>query len=106
MCGFPSSAYPFFLLGYFVFMAFCVFFGQCMAGLMPNIMAGQILVPLIQTLWNLSNGFLIPKSEMPAYWSIFNIGEFRCTPEEFVPITSPPLVNGHPNPLCHRHIKR
>ncbi|KAJ8557584.1 hypothetical protein K7X08_003209 [Anisodus acutangulus] len=71
MIGFHWSAGKFFLFYFFVFMCFVYFtmYGMMLVALTPNYHIASIVISFFLSFWNLFSGFLIPRTEIPIWWS-------------------------------------
>eukprot|EP00475_Leptophrys_vorax_P006508 TRINITY_DN14029_c0_g2_i1.p3 TRINITY_DN14029_c0_g2~~TRINITY_DN14029_c0_g2_i1.p3 ORF type:complete len:193 (-),score=6.95 TRINITY_DN14029_c0_g2_i1:108-635(-) len=65
-----SSAADFFLfwLNFMLYSATITLFGIFMAMLTPNAETATIIIPVIINIWNITSGFMIPKSSIPSFW--------------------------------------
>ncbi|CAH9108624.1 unnamed protein product [Cuscuta epithymum] len=70
MIGFHWEAHRFFWFYYYVFMSFIYFtmYGMMLVALTPNYQIAAIVMSFFLTFWNLFSGFLIPRTQIPAWW--------------------------------------
>eukprot|EP01065_Artemidia_motanka_P044048 TRINITY_DN6212_c0_g1_i1.p1 TRINITY_DN6212_c0_g1~~TRINITY_DN6212_c0_g1_i1.p1 ORF type:complete len:1335 (+),score=424.94 TRINITY_DN6212_c0_g1_i1:69-4073(+) len=112
LCGFSSSSYPFYLGMYLLFATYMIYYGQAVAALCKTEMVANILIPLLQMIWNLHSGFMILSPDIPNYFIEFHVvnpmayflsgmvsnvvhhqGHFTCTEDETTPLMCP-ILNG------------
>lgn len=70
MIGFKSTAgaFFFFLLVFFLSLLIFTFFGQMCLYVMPNVQAAQALSATLAAIFDVLNGFFIPRNLMPGWW--------------------------------------
>ncbi|KAJ9553698.1 hypothetical protein OSB04_017743 [Centaurea solstitialis] len=70
MIGFGWSASKFLWFYFFVFMCFIYFtlYGMMLVALTPNYHIAAITMSFFLSFWNLFNGFLIPRTQIPIWW--------------------------------------
>ncbi|CAI5514863.1 unnamed protein product [Closterium sp. Naga37s-1] len=64
------SAEDFFLfwLNFFLYSSCITYYGIFMAMLTPNAETATVIIPVIVNIWNITSGFMIPKTEIPSFW--------------------------------------
>ncbi|GJP31886.1 hypothetical protein CLOM_g15887, partial [Closterium sp. NIES-68] len=65
-----GSASDFFLfwVNFFLYSACITYYGIFMAMLTPNAETATVIIPVIVNIWNITSGFMIPKTEIPGFW--------------------------------------
>ncbi|KAJ8755785.1 hypothetical protein K2173_024329 [Erythroxylum novogranatense] len=71
MIGFEWTLAKFFWYLYFMYFTFLyyTFYGMMMVAVSPNYHVSAIIASSFYALWNLFCGFIIPKTQMPVWWS-------------------------------------
>ncbi|KAK6942636.1 ABC-2 type transporter [Dillenia turbinata] len=71
MIGFEWTAAKFFYFYYFILMCFIYFtmYGMMVVALTPGHQIAAIVMSFFLSFWNLFSGFLIPKPQIPVWWS-------------------------------------
>ncbi|CAI7757903.1 unnamed protein product [Closterium sp. NIES-53] len=65
-----NSAEDFFLfwLNFFLYSSCITYYGIFMAMLTPNAETATVIIPVIVNIWNITSGFMIPKTDIPSFW--------------------------------------
>ncbi|KAG8374150.1 hypothetical protein BUALT_Bualt11G0100900 [Buddleja alternifolia] len=76
MIGFEWTIVKFFWFYFFIFTSFVYFtlYGMMFIALTPNLQIGAILSGFFLSFWNLFSGFLIPRTQLPIWWSWYYWG--------------------------------